>query len=57
MTEKSTWLSLLQESKIKEFNEWRMANIFVKIDLSGMDFSGKDLSNAFLNAVKCNQTN
>ena len=43
MTEKSDWLDLLQESKIKEFNQWRMSNILVKIDLSGMDFSGKDL--------------
>ena len=53
MTEKSIWLDFLQDSKIKEFNEWRMANISVKIDLSGTDFSGKDLSNVYLNGIKC----
>ena len=57
MSKKVDWLSLLQDSKIKEFNEWRMANIFEKIDLSGIDFSGKNLSNAYLNGIKCNGTN
>ena len=57
MSEKVDWLGLLQDSKINEFNEWRMANIFDKIDLSGKDFSGKDLSNAYLNGIKCNGTN
>ena len=44
---------LLTEGRIQEFNSWRMMakNLRVKLDFSNRDFSGKDMSRAFLNGV------
>jgi uncharacterized protein YjbI with pentapeptide repeats len=44
---------LLTEGTIQEFNSWRMMekNLRVKLDFSNRDFSGKDVSRAFLNGV------
>ena len=50
---------LLTEGKIKEFNKWRMMmkNLTVKLDFSGRDFSGKDVSCAFLNGLIADRAN
>ena len=39
--DKQGWLELLTESKIRDFNEWRLVNLLVRPDISGMDFSNK----------------
>ena len=50
---------LLTEGKIQEFNLWRMMakNLRVKLDFSDRDFSGKDISRAFLNVVIADRAN
>lgn len=47
---------LLNNSQIQDFNIWRMKNLTVKLDLSGRNFSGKNLSQALLNGVSCIRT-
>jgi uncharacterized protein YjbI with pentapeptide repeats len=54
--DKQGWLELLTESKIRDFNEWRLTNLLVRPDISGMDFSSKDLSGALLNGIRCVET-
>src|ERR671933_383407 len=47
-------IMLLLNSKISDFNYWRMKkNLTIKLDISNRNFSGKDLSNAYLNGVSC----
>ena len=52
-------IGLLLDTKIYDFNRWRMdmKNLTVKIDISGRDFSGRNLSQAYLNGVSCVETN
>lgn len=52
-------ISLLLDEKIHDFNCWRMdmKNLKEKIDISGRDFSGRNLSRAYLNGVSCIETN
>ena len=35
---------LLQNSRVADFNLWRFKNLTLKLDLSDMDFSDKNLS-------------
>jgi len=44
---------LLTISNIEEFNKWRIKNFNVKLVIDGLDFSGKDVSTAYLNGVSC----
>jgi uncharacterized protein YjbI with pentapeptide repeats len=44
---------LLTISDIGEFNRWRIKNFNVKLVIDGIDFSGKDISAAYLNGVSC----
>src|ERR671932_179424 len=47
-------IMLLLNSKISDFNYWRMKkNLTIKLDISNRNFSGKDLSQAYLNGVSC----
>ncbi|HZB73464.1 MAG TPA: pentapeptide repeat-containing protein, partial [Nitrososphaeraceae archaeon] len=48
---------LLSETRIQDFNRWRMECLVVRPDISGENFSGKDLSGAFLNGVNCKRAN
>ena len=51
------WINLLVDEKISAFNEWRMKNLIIRLDISGKDLSNKDLSGAYLNGVSCVGTN
>ena len=50
---------MLSEGKIKEFNRWRMMtkNLTIKLNFSSRDFSGKDLSHAYLNGLVAERAN
>ena len=49
---------MLSEGKIKEFNRWRMKkNLTLKLDFSDKDFSGKDMSYAYLNGLVAERAN
>ena len=50
-------IRLLREMKIQEYNNWRMENLTITPDISGENFSGNDLSGAYLNEVPCIRTN
>ena len=50
-------IKLLQDMKIQDYNQWRMKNITIRPDLRDQDFSGKDLSRAYLNGASCLRTN
>ena len=56
MTSQIDWYELLSNSKIEEFNKWRLANLTTKLDISEKKISGTDLSNAFLSGIKCTNT-
>ena len=46
-------IKLLNDSEVEAFNHWRMQNLTFEIDISGKNFSGKDLSRAYLNGISC----
>lgn len=50
-------VDLLNAEKINEFNNYRIHNLVYKPNLDNQDFSGKNLSFAFLNGAICNNTN
>lgn len=50
-------IKLISDERIPTFNKFRIHNLTFKPNLSHQDFSGKNLSLAFLNGAICNQTN
>jgi uncharacterized protein YjbI with pentapeptide repeats len=50
-------IKLILDKRIPEFNKFRLHNLTFKPNLSYQDFSGKNLSLAFLNGAICIQTN
>ncbi len=55
-SKQSEGLLLLQNENINEFNKWRMKNLTLKLAFDKIDFSRKNISNAFLNG-NLNNTN
>ncbi|HET9774246.1 MAG TPA: pentapeptide repeat-containing protein, partial [Nitrososphaeraceae archaeon] len=51
------YIDMLNREKISEFNEFRLKNLTFRPNLSGEDFSRKDLTNAYLNGAICVKTN
>jgi len=59
-SKQSEGLLLLQNENIDEFNKWRMRNLTLKLAFDKIDFSKKNISNAFLNGasfIDCNFSN
>jgi len=50
-------VKLILNERISTFNKFRLHNLTFKPNLSYQDFSGKNLSLAFLNGAICTQTN
>jgi uncharacterized protein YjbI with pentapeptide repeats len=50
-------IKLILDERISEFNKFRLNNLTFKPNLSYQDFSGKNLSLAFLNGARCIETN
>ena len=49
-------IKLILDERIPAFNKFRLRNLKFKPNLSHQDFSGKNLSLAFLNGAICTQT-